>query len=125
MKIYLFIYFLKSQVFNTIGPLSTKIQIKFRWRILEIAKIKWFLIIFSYLPGQIAANEALKKDLEGIISGLQDYLHGVKDQARQAQSDCLRLQKEKDTLQQLLWDKDQQLSQLLQVAEICEKTKEV
>ncbi|XP_060762870.1 centriolin isoform X3 [Neoarius graeffei] len=74
--------------------------------------------------GQIAANEALKKDLEGIISGLQDYLYGVKDQARQAQSDCLRMQKEKDTLQQLLWDKDQQLNQLLQVAQICENTKE-
>ncbi|MCJ8746782.1 hypothetical protein PDJAM_G00145640 [Pangasius djambal] len=74
--------------------------------------------------GQIAANEALKRDLEGIISGLQDYLHGVKDQARQAQSDCLRLQKEKDTLQQLLWDKDQQLIRLQQVAQICENTKQ-
>ncbi|XP_058231272.1 centriolin isoform X2 [Hemibagrus wyckioides] len=74
--------------------------------------------------GQIAANEALKKDLEGIISGLQDYLHGVKDQARQAESDCLRLQKENDTLQQLVWDKDQQLSRLQQVAQICENTKE-
>ncbi|KAF4074479.1 hypothetical protein AMELA_G00239790 [Ameiurus melas] len=74
--------------------------------------------------GQIAANEALKKDLEGIISGLQDYLHGVKDQARQAQADCLRLQNEKDALQQLLWEKDQQLSQLQQVAQICENTKE-
>ncbi|KAK3514212.1 hypothetical protein QTP70_009471 [Hemibagrus guttatus] len=74
--------------------------------------------------GQIAANEALKKDLEGIITGLQDYLHGVKDQARQAQSDCLRLQKENGTLQQLLWDKDQQLSRLQQVAQICENTKE-
>ncbi|XP_027001490.2 centriolin isoform X2 [Tachysurus fulvidraco] len=74
--------------------------------------------------GQIAANEALKKDLEGIISGLQDYLHGVKDQAQQAQSECLRLQKDNDTLQQLLWDKDQQLSRLQQVAQICENTKE-
>ncbi|KAI5088185.1 centriolin isoform X2, partial [Silurus meridionalis] len=75
--------------------------------------------------GQIAANEALKKDLEGIISGLQDYLNGVKDQARQAQSECLRLQKEKDALQQLLWDKDHQLSRLQQVAQICDSTKEV
>ncbi|MCI4392552.1 hypothetical protein PGIGA_G00147150 [Pangasianodon gigas] len=74
--------------------------------------------------GQILANEALKKDLEGIISGLQDYLHGAKDQARQAQSECLRLQKEKDTLQQLLWDKDQQLSRLQQVAQICENTQQ-
>lgn len=92
---------------------------------LETPETKCFLIIFSHLPGQIAANEALKKDLEGIISGLQDYLHGVKDQARQAQSDCMRLQKEKDTLQQLLCEKDQQLSQLQQVAQICENTKEV
>ncbi|XP_068929884.1 centriolin isoform X2 [Petaurus breviceps papuanus] len=30
--------------------------------------------------GQIAANEALKKDLESIISGLQDYLENVKGQ---------------------------------------------
>ncbi|XP_073696104.1 centriolin [Garra rufa] len=62
--------------------------------------------------GQIAANEALKRDLEGIISGLQEYLQGVKDQARRAQLDCRRLQREKDALQHLLCEKELQCTQL-------------
>ncbi|XP_062873585.1 centriolin isoform X2 [Trichomycterus rosablanca] len=70
--------------------------------------------------GQIEVNEALKNDLEGIISGLQEYLHGVKDQARQAQADCLRLQRERDTLQLLLQDKEQQVIQLQEAAQISE-----
>ncbi|XP_017546672.1 centriolin isoform X3 [Pygocentrus nattereri] len=75
--------------------------------------------------GQIAANEALKQDLEGIISGLQEYLYGVKNEARRAQSDCLHLQRERDTLQRLLQDKEQQLSQLQREAvQISESTKE-
>ncbi|KAG9261917.1 centriolin [Astyanax mexicanus] len=75
--------------------------------------------------GQIAANEALKQDLEGIVSGLQDYLNGVKNEARQAQSACLRLQRDKDALERQLQDKDQQLNQLQQEAlQISESTKE-
>ncbi|XP_052447896.1 centriolin isoform X2 [Carassius gibelio] len=62
--------------------------------------------------GQIAANEALKRDLEGIISGLQEYLQGVKDQARRAQLDCRRLQLEKDALQRFLCEKELQCTQL-------------
>ncbi|XP_042612747.1 centriolin isoform X3 [Cyprinus carpio] len=62
--------------------------------------------------GQIAANEALKRDLEGIISGLQEYLQGVKDQARRAQLDCRRLQREKDALQRFLCEKELQCTQL-------------
>lgn len=62
--------------------------------------------------GQIAANEALKRDLEGIISGLQEYLQGMKEQARKAQSDCRRLQREKDALQHLLCEKELQCTQL-------------
>ncbi|XP_016397491.1 centriolin-like [Sinocyclocheilus rhinocerous] len=62
--------------------------------------------------GQIAANEALKRDLEGIISGLQEYLQGVKDQARRAQLDCSRLQREKDALQRFLCEKELQCTQL-------------
>ncbi|XDV20098.1 hypothetical protein PO909_025480 [Leuciscus waleckii] len=62
--------------------------------------------------GQIAANEALKRDLEGIISGLQEYLQGMKEQARRAQSDCRLLQREKDTLQHLLSEKELQCTQL-------------
>ncbi|XP_056602682.1 centriolin isoform X3 [Triplophysa dalaica] len=62
--------------------------------------------------GQIAANEALKRDLEGIIAGLQEYLQGVKDQARRAQSECRRLLRDNDGLQRLLHEKDLQCSQL-------------
>ncbi|XP_056313140.1 centriolin [Danio aesculapii] len=74
--------------------------------------------------GQIAANEALKRDLEGIISGLQEYLRGVKDQARRAQSDCRRLQREKDTLQHLLDIKEQEFTQLENKALSAENTQE-
>uniref|UniRef100_A0A672KSY6 Centriolin n=2 Tax=Sinocyclocheilus grahami TaxID=75366 RepID=A0A672KSY6_SINGR len=62
--------------------------------------------------GQIAANEALKCDLEGIIAGLQEYLQGVKDQAQRAKLDCRRLQREKDALQCLLCENEQQCTQL-------------
>ncbi|XP_016341825.1 centriolin-like [Sinocyclocheilus anshuiensis] len=62
--------------------------------------------------GQIAANDALKRDLEGIISGLQEYLQGMKDQARRAQLDCSRLQREKDALQRFLCEKELQCTQL-------------
>ncbi|XP_077087989.1 centriolin isoform X2 [Siphateles boraxobius] len=62
--------------------------------------------------GQIAANEVLKRDLEGIISGLQEYLQGMKEQTRRAQSDCRLLQREKDTLQHLLSEKELHCTQL-------------
>ncbi|XP_059721083.1 centriolin isoform X2 [Haemorhous mexicanus] len=48
--------------------------------------------------GQIATNEALKRDLESIIIGLQEYLHSVKHQAKQANEECKKLQKEKESL---------------------------
>ncbi|XP_018773141.3 centriolin isoform X2 [Serinus canaria] len=48
--------------------------------------------------GQIATNEALKRDLESIIFGLQEYLHSVKHQAKQANEECKKLQKEKESL---------------------------
>ncbi|KAK9974259.1 hypothetical protein ABG768_022365 [Culter alburnus] len=74
--------------------------------------------------GQIAANEALKRDLEGIISGLQEYLQGMKEQARRAQSDCRRLQREKDALQHLLCEKELQCTQLEKDARSAENTRE-
>ncbi|ROL42576.1 Centriolin [Anabarilius grahami] len=74
--------------------------------------------------GQIAANEALKRDLEGIISGLQEYLQGMKEQARRAQSDCMRLQREKDALQHLLCEKELQCTQLEKDARSAENTRE-
>uniref|UniRef100_A0A286ZP00 Centriolin n=1 Tax=Sus scrofa TaxID=9823 RepID=A0A286ZP00_PIG len=66
--------------------------------------------------GQIAANEALKKDLEGVISGLQEYLGTVKGQATQAQNECRRLQDEKETLLQRLTEVEQERDQLEIVA---------
>ncbi|XP_050965080.1 centriolin isoform X2 [Labeo rohita] len=74
--------------------------------------------------GQIAANEALKRDLEGIISGLQEYLHGVKDQARRAQLDCKRLRREKEALQHLLCEKELQCTQLEKEALSAESAQE-
>ncbi|XP_064830104.1 centriolin isoform X2 [Oncorhynchus masou masou] len=63
--------------------------------------------------GQIAANEALKRDLEDIISGLQEYLSGVKEQARRAQADCHHLQRETEALQRYL-DESQEQRRLLE-----------
>ncbi|XP_044120941.1 centriolin isoform X2 [Neovison vison] len=66
--------------------------------------------------GQIAANEALKKDLESVISGLQEYLETVKGQAAQAQNECRKLQDEKETLLQRLSEVEQERDQLEIVA---------
>ncbi|XP_051893173.1 centriolin-like isoform X4 [Pristis pectinata] len=66
--------------------------------------------------GQIAANEALKRDLESIIAGLQEYLESVKGQAKQAREECRELQKEKQTLLHRLADLEQQKNQLEIVA---------
>ncbi|XP_076999378.1 centriolin isoform X3 [Tamandua tetradactyla] len=66
--------------------------------------------------GQIAANEVLKKDLEGVISGLQEYLGNVKGQATQAQNECRKLQDEKETLLQRLTQVEQERNQLEIVA---------
>ncbi|XP_067825865.1 centriolin isoform X2 [Heptranchias perlo] len=66
--------------------------------------------------GQIAANEALKRDLEGIIAGLQEYLESVKGQANQAREECTELQKEKEALLHRLTELEQQKDQLEIVA---------
>ncbi|XP_045152487.1 centriolin isoform X2 [Echinops telfairi] len=66
--------------------------------------------------GQIAANEALKKDLEGVISGLQEYLGSVKGQATQSQNECRKLQNEKEVLLQRLTEVEQERNQLEIVA---------
>ncbi|XP_032020893.1 centriolin isoform X2 [Hylobates moloch] len=66
--------------------------------------------------GQIAANEALKKDLEGVISGLQEYLGTIKGQATQAQNECRKLHDEKETLLQRLTEVEQERDQLEIVA---------
>ncbi|XP_034021609.1 centriolin, partial [Thalassophryne amazonica] len=53
---------------------------------------------------QILANEALQRDLEGIISGLQEYLQGLRDKARCARQQVDRLQTENQALQRHLED---------------------
>ncbi|XP_053419995.1 centriolin [Nycticebus coucang] len=73
--------------------------------------------------GQIAANEALKKDLEGVISGLQEYLGTIKGQATQAQNECRKLQGEKETLLQKLTEVRQERDQLEIVAMDAENMK--
>ncbi|XP_068166611.1 centriolin isoform X3 [Antennarius striatus] len=54
--------------------------------------------------GQILANEALQRDLEGIISGLQDYLRGLREKAHRAEQKVLSLQAENQNLQLHLVD---------------------
>ncbi|XP_043354698.1 centriolin isoform X2 [Dermochelys coriacea] len=66
--------------------------------------------------GQIAANEALKRDLEGIIIGLQEYLESVKDQAKQASDECRELRKDKEALLQRLAELEEGRNQLERVA---------
>ncbi|XP_060697445.1 centriolin isoform X4 [Hemiscyllium ocellatum] len=66
--------------------------------------------------GRIVANEALKRDLEAIIAGLQEYLESVKGQAKQAREECAELQKEKEILLLRLADLEQQKNQLEVIA---------
>ncbi|KPP60873.1 hypothetical protein Z043_121088, partial [Scleropages formosus] len=74
--------------------------------------------------GQIAANEALKRDLEGIIAGLQEYLEGVKGQAFRAETECRQLQREKEALQRHLQDSEEQRNQLEMIIMDAEGDKE-
>ncbi|KFQ34661.1 Centriolin, partial [Merops nubicus] len=66
--------------------------------------------------GQIATNEALKRDLESIILGLQEYLEGVKCQAKRANEECKELQKDKESLLQRLADLEEERNNLEIVA---------
>ncbi|NXN25304.1 CNTRL protein, partial [Nycticryphes semicollaris] len=66
--------------------------------------------------GQIATNEALKRDLESIITGLQEYLESVKYQAKQANDECRELQKDKESLLQKLADLEKERNNLEIVA---------
>ncbi|KAM3825334.1 centriolin isoform 1-T1 [Vipera latastei] len=66
--------------------------------------------------GQIAANEALKKDLEEVILGLQEYLRNVKTQTKQATDECKELRKEKESLLKKLGEVEEERNQLEIVA---------
>lgn len=39
--------------------------------------------------GQILANEALQRELEEVISGLQEYLQGLREQVRTHLMNCV------------------------------------
>ncbi|KAM4576039.1 uncharacterized protein PAE49_006320 isoform 2-T2 [Odontesthes bonariensis] len=54
--------------------------------------------------GQILANEALQRDLEGVISGLQENLRGLRQQAHRSQQQVDCLQAENQRLQRHLED---------------------
>ncbi|NXA49782.1 CNTRL protein, partial [Nothocercus julius] len=73
--------------------------------------------------GQIATNEALKRDLEGIIIGLQEYLESVKGQAKQASDECKELQKDKESLLQRLAELEEERNNLKIVAMDAENMK--
>ncbi|KAM9256911.1 centriolin isoform 2-T2 [Cariama cristata] len=66
--------------------------------------------------GQIATNEALKRDLESIIIGLQEYLGSVKCQAKRANDECKELRKDKESLLQRLADLEEERNNLEIVA---------
>ncbi|XP_042334632.1 centriolin isoform X2 [Sceloporus undulatus] len=66
--------------------------------------------------GQIAANEALKKDLEAIITGLQEYLESVKGQAKQTSDECKELRKDKEALLQRVEELEKERNQMEIVA---------
>ncbi|NXX46743.1 CNTRL protein, partial [Tricholaema leucomelas] len=66
--------------------------------------------------GQIASNEALKRDLESIITGLQEYLESMKCQAKRANDECKELQKDKESLLQRLADLEEERNNLEIVA---------
>ncbi|XP_068011933.1 centriolin isoform X2 [Melanerpes formicivorus] len=66
--------------------------------------------------GQIESNEALKKDLESVIAGLQEYLESMKCQAKRANDECKELRKDKESLLQRLADLEEERNNLKIVA---------
>lgn len=100
---------------------------RYLYILIAFSYIHYYLppFLFFLVLGQIAANEALKKDLEGVISGLQEYLETVKGQASQAQSECRKLQDEKETLLRRLTEVEQERDQLEIVAIDAENMRKV
>lgn len=81
--------------------------------------------MFCTSAGQIATNEALKRDLESIIIGLQEYLESVKCQAKQANEECKELKKDKESLLQRLADLEKERNNLEIVAMDAENMRQV
>lgn len=81
--------------------------------------------LFCVSTGQIATNEALKRDLESIIIGLQEYLESIKRQAKQASDECKELQKDKASLLQRLANVEEERNNLEIVAMDAENMRKV
>ncbi|XP_035985057.1 centriolin isoform X4 [Fundulus heteroclitus] len=64
------------------------------------------------LTSQSLANEALQRDVQEVICGLQEYLGGLRQQARRSKQQVDVLQAENQSLQRLLEDAQRHCSQL-------------
>ncbi|XP_062929526.1 centriolin isoform X2 [Mobula hypostoma] len=108
----------KTQQFDTMSKQYKQLEKRLDEMLSRIAKETESIkdLEEQLTEGQIAANEALKRDLESIIAGLQEYLESVKGQAKQAREECTELQKEKQTLLHQLSDLEQEKNQLEIVA---------
>ncbi|KFR15637.1 Centriolin, partial [Opisthocomus hoazin] len=108
----------KEQQFDVMNKHYKKLESRLEEMLSRIAKeteeikdLEWQLT-----DGQIATNEALKRDLESIIIGLQQYLESIKCQAKQANDECKELQKDKESLLQRLADLEEERNNLEIVA---------
>ncbi|XP_019908152.2 centriolin isoform X5 [Esox lucius] len=112
----------KSQLLDTMSRKHRELEVRLDDLLFRIAKETADIkdLEQQLTDGQIAANEALKRDLEGIISGLQDYLSGVKEQARHSQADCHHLQREKEALQRRLEESQEHHRLLERIASTAE-----
>lgn len=91
----------------------------------ETSGVACELSLINLFAGQIAANEALKKDLEEVILGLQEYLRDVKTQTKQATDECKELRKEKESLLKKLGEVEEERNQLEIVAIDAENLRKV
>ncbi|XP_059849794.1 centriolin isoform X1 [Hypanus sabinus] len=108
----------KTQQFDTMSKQYKQLEKRLDEMLSRIAKETESIkdLEEQLTEGQIAANEALKRDLESIIAGLQEYLESVKGQAKQAREECTELQKEKQALLHQLTELEQEKNQLEIVA---------
>lgn len=118
------------RLFLTVRGKFWKLTYLVHW--LRKGSLVWFVneCLLNYLPfciptGQIATNEALKRDLESIILGLQEYLGSVKCQAKQANDECKALRKDKESLLQRLADLEEERNNLEVVAMDAENMRKV
>ncbi|XP_026177590.1 centriolin isoform X2 [Mastacembelus armatus] len=67
--------------------------------------------------GQILVNEALQRDLEGVIVGLQEHLRSLREQAHRAEQQVHSLQADNQSLQRHLEDSQRHCRQLEDAAQ--------